>query len=148
MWSVSRTGEDRRKVGGVEPLMGPLGKGSERGMRVFSYGVHWLPAAGQECVGMNAPTYIRPLPSRTNDWVDELNARLTTPSVIPLTLRIGMGVTAAATLLMFLGALVGMGGCESDNVGHTKTVEKQVVDTPTEKTTVTTTHEKNTTISR
>lgn len=98
---------------------------------------------------MNAPTYNRSFPARTeSDWTTWLIDRVSVQSYIPLTLRVGMGVTATAALLMFLGALVGMGGCESDSVGHTKTVEKQVVDTPTEKTTTTTTHEKSTTISR
>ena len=36
-------------------------------------------------------------------------------------------------------------GCQSDEpVGHSKTTTKQVIDTPTEKTTVTETHEKDT----
>lgn len=61
-----------------------------------------------------------------------------------------MGVTATAALLMFMGALIGMGGCHSHSepVGHSKTVEKTVVDTPYEKTTVTETKEKKTTIDR
>lgn len=64
----------------------------------------------------------------------------------PLLLRIGMGAAAAASLILFLSAVVGMGGCASDtdDVGHTKTVEKHTVDTPNEKITTTETHEKDT----
>lgn len=38
-------------------------------------------------------------------------------------------------------------GCESEPVGHSKTVEKKTIDTPTEKTTVTETREKDTRIN-
>jgi hypothetical protein len=65
----------------------------------------------------------------------------------PLFLRIGMGAAAAASLILFLSAVVGMGGCASDTddaVGHTKTVEKHTIDTPNEKVTTTETHEKDT----
>jgi hypothetical protein len=49
-----------------------------------------------------------------------------------------------------IGFAFGAGGCASDNeaVGHTKTTEKRVYDTPSERTTVTETHEKDTKIVR
>lgn len=56
-----------------------------------------------------------------------------------LAAAIGLGVGAG---------LAAVGGCASDPVGHTKTTEKRVIDTPTEKTTVTETHEKDTKIIR
>ena len=56
----------------------------------------------------------------------------------------------AAAAGIGLGAALGVvGGCASDDtVGHTKTTEKRVYDTPTSKTTVTETHEKDTKIVR
>ncbi|MFT3685805.1 MAG: hypothetical protein QM783_12925 [Phycisphaerales bacterium] len=66
-------------------------------------------------------------------------------SIPPLALRIGMGAAAAGSLLFFMAAAATLGGCASDDqVGHTKTVEKRVVDTPTEKVTTTETKEKDT----
>ncbi len=48
---------------------------------------------------------------------------------------------AGSALLMVLG----FAGCAADEpVGHSKTTTKKVIDTPTEKTTVTETHEKDT----
>jgi hypothetical protein len=86
-----------------------------------------LEAAGHGC-GMNGLHPHNPLTS--------------TP---PLALRIGMGAAAAGSLLFFLAAAATLSGCESDDqVGHTKTVEKRVVDTPTEKVTTTETKEKDT----
>jgi hypothetical protein len=54
---------------------------------------------------------------------------------------------ALATLVLGLGCLlVAPMGCESEPVGHSKTVQKKTIDTPTEKTTVTETKEKDTRI--
>ena len=75
---------------------------------------------------------------------NELFRRVANPTGAPLALRVAMGAVATASLVMFFGALVGMGGCESDDVGHSKSVEKRTVDTPTEKVTTTETHEKET----
>ncbi|MBC7771111.1 MAG: hypothetical protein H7210_01320 [Pyrinomonadaceae bacterium] len=48
-----------------------------------------------------------------------------------------------------LGGLVCLSGCAStEEPGHSKTVTKTTVETPTEKTTVTETHQKDTTITR
>jgi len=55
--------------------------------------------------------------------------------------RAGMTLMAAAAAVLLFAA----GGCASDEpVGHTKTTTKKVIDSPTEKTTVTETHEKDT----
>lgn len=58
---------------------------------------------------------------------------------------------AAPLSIAILGLIAGLStGCSSsddihdDQIGHTKTTEKRVVDTPTEKTTITETHEKET----
>lgn len=51
----------------------------------------------------------------------------------------------AALAVIGIGAVVGLSGCAVDEpVGTTKTTTKTVVDTPTEKTTTTETHEKDT----
>ncbi len=54
-------------------------------------------------------------------------------------------ITAAS--LAFSGLVIFAGCASDDAVGHTKTTEKKVIDTPTEKTTVIETHEKDTTYS-
>ena len=41
--------------------------------------------------------------------------------------------------------VIAISACSSDDAGHTKTTQKKVIDTPTEHTTVTETHEKTTT---
>lgn len=59
-------------------------------------------------------------------------------------------VPAALVASLSIAALSIFTGCSSsddvhdDAVGHTKTTEKRVIDTPTEKTTITETHEKET----
>lgn len=116
-------------------------------MRGISYGVHGAQAVSPDGVGMNAPqnTTVHS-PSRTGR-LEESCTTLSSQPATPLPLRVSIG--AAAALVVFLGALVGLGGCAtSDEVGHTKTVEKRVIDTPTEKVTVTETHEKDTKIVR
>lgn len=55
-------------------------------------------------------------------------------------------VVAAACLLGGWAMLGGALGCASDDVGHTKTTTKRTIDSPTEKTTVTETREKDTRI--
>jgi hypothetical protein len=50
-------------------------------------------------------------------------------------------MAAAGMLGVFLG---GFAGCADEPVGHSKTTTKTTVDTPTEKTTTTETHEKDT----
>lgn len=60
--------------------------------------------------------------------------------------RLGKVALASGALALALG---GLGGCASDAnepVGHTKTTTKRTTDTPTEKTTVTETHQKDTTV--
>ena len=60
------------------------------------------------------------------------------------------GSVVWARLLLAIAAVTGGGvlalsaGCESDDVGHHKTVTKETVDTPTERKTITETHEKDT----
>jgi hypothetical protein len=55
-----------------------------------------------------------------------------------------LGLVAAGSLAMLGGVLV-LGGCASDEpVGHSSTTEKRTIDTPTERTTVTETHDKDT----
>lgn len=61
----------------------------------------------------------------------------------------GRGVAArSAVRLACAAACIGgaawVVGCADDQVGHSKTVEKRTVDTPTEKTTTTEVHEKDT----
>ncbi len=52
---------------------------------------------------------------------------------------------ASAAALLLCPVLFLTAGCQADEpVGHTKTTTKQVIDTPTEKTTVTETHDKDT----
>lgn len=51
------------------------------------------------------------------------------------------GVLFALVLAAFLA------GCASEEVGHSKTTTKRTIDTPTEKTIVTETHEKDTTLT-
>jgi hypothetical protein len=66
-------------------------------------------------------------------------------AVRPLARTLG---SAAAGCLALLGGSALLGGCastrSSEPVGHTTTTEKRVIDTPTEKTTVTETHDKDT----
>ena len=50
----------------------------------------------------------------------------------------------AATGLLIAGIV---GGCATEDVGHTTTTTKRTTDTPTERTTVTETHEKDTTLT-
>jgi len=64
----------------------------------------------------------------------------TTREIAP---RIGPALTLAGVLTAtFIGAAW---GCESDRVGHSKSTTKRTIDTPTEKKTITETHEKETT---
>lgn len=60
---------------------------------------------------------------------------------------IRFGVTSGACVLL-AGAAAMLGGCASNEpVGYQKTTTKTTTDTPAEKTTVTETREKNTTIT-
>ena len=53
-----------------------------------------------------------------------------------------LGLAAAGSVFLLV---LGFAGCAADEpVGHSKTTTKKVIDTPTEKTTVTETHEKDT----
>jgi hypothetical protein len=67
----------------------------------------------------------------------------TSPRLIP-PVRPLLAAAAIASLLLPLGLF---GGCADEPVGHTKTTTKTTVDTPTEKTTTTETHEKDTRMS-
>lgn len=127
-------------AGGVLPLR----VGTEGAMGCFSCGVHWVRWIGPDGEGMNAP-FINVASSRT-PTPPTLLERLSSPSAIPVGLRISMGAVSTAALVLFLSALLGMGGCETDRVGHTKTVEKTVIDTPTERVTTTEVKEKDTRI--
>lgn len=56
---------------------------------------------------------------------------------------LGLVASGSACLLV-----LGLAGCAgSEPVGHSKTTTKSTTETPTEKTTVTETHEKNTTLT-
>jgi hypothetical protein len=59
------------------------------------------------------------------------------------------GRVLGAVLLLAAGLtpVVGMTGCATDEVGHSKTTTKQTTNTPSERTTVTETHEKDTTLT-
>lgn len=56
--------------------------------------------------------------------------------------------TLSAFVFVWLGGIVCLSGCASDEPGYSKTTTKTTVDTPTEKTTTTETHEKETKINR
>lgn len=58
----------------------------------------------------------------------------------------GTAIWFAATTMIALSATA-LCSCASEPVGYSKTTTKTTTDTPTEKTTVTETHEKNTTIT-
>ena len=64
--------------------------------------------------------------------------------------RRGLGWT---TLVLALGSLAGLlgliaaQGCTGEEVGHSTTTTKRTTDTPTERTTVTEVHEKDTTLT-
>jgi len=59
-------------------------------------------------------------------------------TALPRCLTIGAIVVAGAA------GSSGLSGCASDEPGHTKTTTKTTVDTPTERKTITETHEKDT----
>ncbi len=63
--------------------------------------------------------------------------------------RARRGLAPMASAVIAAGGLMPVlacaGGCADEPVGHSKTVEKRTVETPTEKTTTTETHEKDTT---
>ena len=64
----------------------------------------------------------------------------------PTQWRLGT-VGAAALAIPLAGFTFALAACHYDEPGHTRTVEKTTVDTPTAKTTTTETHEKTTTVT-
>jgi hypothetical protein len=67
---------------------------------------------------------------------------------LPLAARLSVGLSRIVGIVVLSAAtlvLTGISACAADEpVGHTKTTTKRTTDTPTEKTTVTETHEKDT----
>jgi len=65
------------------------------------------------------------------------------------TIALCSGRTLGATILFVAGlaSVFSTSGCATEDVGHSKTTTKKTTDTPTERTTVTETHEKDTTLT-
>lgn len=70
-----------------------------------------------------------------------MNTRMPSLRRASARIRMTLALAAAGTLGLMLGAFA---GCADEPVGHSKTTSKTTVETPTEKTTTTETHEKNT----
>ena len=68
------------------------------------------------------------------------------PRYTPIRSRLGVA-GAMALAVPLAGLALGLAACSYDEPGHSKSVEKTTVDTPTGKTTTTETHEKTTTVT-
>lgn len=77
--------------------------------------------------------------------MDQYNQRMADRGMTHGAGWLSLGVSTAA--LAGLVGLIAAVGCVSEEVGHTKTTTKQTTDTPTERTTVTEVHEKDTTLT-